>query len=61
MSQGKSGDQMWKEAAFLHEEPLRELKLQAIRIGDLGIAAIPNEVFALTGLKSKPKAPSRPL
>ncbi len=42
-----------REAIFLHEEPKRELKLQAIRIGGLGIAAIPNEVFALTGLKIK--------
>ena len=35
-----------KEAIYLHDEPERELKLQAIRIGELGIAAIPNEVFA---------------
>jgi hypothetical protein len=46
-----------KEAIFLHEEPRRELKLQAIRIGDLGIAAIPNEVFAITGLKIKAESP----
>ena len=46
-----------KEAIFLHEEPRRELKLQAIRIGDLGIAAIPNEVFAITGLKIKASSP----
>ena len=46
-----------KEAIFLHEEPQRELKLQAIRIGDLGIAAIPNEVFAITGLKIKAQSP----
>ena len=46
-----------KEAIFLHEEPRRELKLQAIRIGELGIAAIPNEVFALTGLKIKSQSP----
>ena len=37
--------------------PQRELKLQAIRIGELGIAAIPNEVFALTGLKIKARSP----
>ena len=42
-----------KEAIFLHEEPRRALKLQAIRIGELGITAIPNEVFAITGLKLK--------
>ena len=46
-----------KEAIFLHEEPRRELKLQAIRIGELGIAAIPNEVFAITGLKIKAQSP----
>ena len=55
-----------REAIFLHEEPKRELKLQAIRIGEvppksrnsslreiLYIAAIPNEVFAITGLQIK--------
>ncbi len=46
-----------KEAIFLHEEPQRELKLQAIRIGELGVAAIPNEVFAITGLKIKAQSP----
>ncbi len=35
----------------------RELKLQAIRIGDLGITAIPNEVFASTGLAIKKQSP----
>lgn len=37
--------------------PTRELKLQAIRIGDFGIAAIPNEVFASTGLWLKEHSP----
>jgi hypothetical protein len=46
-----------REAVFLHEEPKRELKLQAVRVGDVGIAAIPNEVFALTGLKIKARSP----
>jgi hypothetical protein len=46
-----------KEAIFLHDEPQRELKLQAIRIGDLAITAIPDEVFALTGLKIKAQCP----
>ena len=45
------------EQIFLHEQPERELKLQAIRIGDLGIAAIPDEVYALTGLKIKAQSP----
>jgi hypothetical protein len=42
-----------REAIFLHEEPKRELKLQAIQIGDGDINAIPNEVFAITGLQLK--------
>ena len=46
-----------KEAIYLHDEPRRELKLQAIRIGELGITAIPNEVFAITGLKIKAQSP----
>lgn len=46
-----------REAIHLHEEPQRALKLQAIRIGELGIAAIPNEVFAMTGLKIKASSP----
>lgn len=46
-----------REAVFLHDEPRRELKLQAVRVGDLGLAALPNEVFALTGLKIKAQSP----
>jgi hypothetical protein len=46
-----------REQVFLHEDPTRELKLQALRIGDLGITAIPNEVFAITGLKLKAQSP----
>jgi hypothetical protein len=46
-----------KEAIYLHDEPERELKLQALRVGDLAIAAIPDEVFALTGLKIKARSP----
>lgn len=38
----------------------RELKLQAIRIGDLGITAIPDEVFGLTGLEIKALSPLQP-
>lgn len=45
------------EAVFLHDEPERTLKLQAIRVGDLGITAIPDEVYALTGLKLKARSP----
>lgn len=46
-----------KEAIFLNEEPRRQLKLQVIRIGELGITAIPNEVSAITGLKIKAQSP----
>jgi len=49
------------EAIHLHERPRTELKLQAVRIGDFGIAAIPNEVFAITGLKLKAQSPLQPL
>lgn len=42
-----------REAKYLKEDPIRELKLQAICIGDLGIAAIPNETYSITGLKLK--------
>ena len=46
-----------REAIFMHENPEQELKLQALRVGDLGFTAIPNEVFALTGLKIKTQSP----
>src|SRR5678815_5342795 len=49
-----------KEALYLHDRPKAELKLQALRIGDLGITAIPNEVFAITGLKLKKQSPLAP-
>jgi hypothetical protein len=48
------------EQEYLHQRPQAELKLQAIRIGDLGIAVIPNEVFAITGLKVKAQSPLQP-
>lgn len=46
-----------QEAIYLHNEPVRELKLQAIRIGDLGFCAIPDEVYAISGLKLKAQSP----
>ncbi|MBS1834300.1 MAG: hypothetical protein JST65_16405 [Acidobacteria bacterium] len=45
------------EQIFLRDTPRRELKLQAIRIGDIAITAIPNEVYAITGLKLKAQSP----
>lgn len=48
-----------REAVLLAEgPPTRELKLQALRIGELGIAAIPNEVFSSTGLMIKIESPT---
>ncbi len=38
---------------WIDEHPQAELVLQAVRIGELGIAAIPNEVYGITGLKLK--------
>lgn len=45
------------EAIYLHERPRTELILQALRIGELGITALPNEVYAITGLKLKRQSP----
>ena len=48
------------EAIGLSRYPDRvKIILQAIRIGDLAIAAIPNEVFAQTGLMIKAQSPFR--
>ncbi len=47
-----------RETVLLSEmASTRELKLQAIRIGDLGIAAIPCEVYGSTGLSIKAASP----
>ena len=46
-----------REQIFLHERPKVTLCLQAIRIGDIGLTGIPNEVYALTGLKQKAVSP----
>ncbi len=46
-----------REQLELAAQPQRELKLQALRIGEVGITAIPNEVFAITGLKLKAQSP----
>ncbi len=49
-----------REQVFLAERPSRELKLQVMRIGNLGITATPCEVYGLTGLKIKAQSPLRP-
>lgn len=48
-----------REAVLLHETPEVELRLQALRIGEGAIAAWPNEVFAISGLKVKAASPLR--
>jgi putative membrane-bound dehydrogenase-like protein len=47
-----------REATILHERQRTTVKLQAIRIGDLSIATLPNEVYALTGLKLRNRSPA---
>jgi len=47
-----------KEALILHERQSTSVKLQAIQIGDMTIATLPNEVYALSGLKLKGRSPS---
>jgi len=51
------GDIYAGEQIYLHEHPERDIKLQAIRVGELGILAIPCEVFGITGLKLKAQSP----
>ncbi len=46
-----------REQLLLAAEPRRELKLQALRIGDLGIVALPCEVFGITALRIKAQSP----
>jgi hypothetical protein len=47
-----------REAVFLKDYPdVVPVKLQAIRIGELGICAAPSEVFAETGLAIKAQSP----
>lgn len=55
----KTLEEVYARETILMSEmpPTRELKLQAIRIGELGIAAIPNEVYGSTGLAIKKGSP----
>ncbi|MDP6545169.1 MAG: hypothetical protein QGH60_14375 [Phycisphaerae bacterium] len=46
-----------REQIYLRDNPAVEMKLQALRIGDLGIVAIPCEVFGITGLQIKARSP----
>jgi hypothetical protein len=49
-----------REALLLDEQQGTQVILQAIRIGDLGITAMPTETYALTGLKLKACSPLQP-
>lgn len=54
----KSKEEVYaREALILHERQKTTVKLQAIRIGDLSIATLPNEVYAITGLKLRAASP----
>ena len=54
----KSKEEVYaREAIILHERQKTSVKLQAIRIGDLSIATLPNEVYAITGLKLRGMSP----
>ncbi|VTS01432.1 LamG domain-containing protein [Tuwongella immobilis] len=46
-----------REQLLIHQDQRRELRLQSIRMNEFAIAAIPNEVFAITGLKLKRFSP----
>ncbi len=49
-----------EQVLYSQTPPTRELKLQALRVGELGITAIPCEVYGLTGLKLKARSPLTP-
>lgn len=54
----KSKEEVYaREALILHERQKTNVKLQAIRIGGLSIATLPNEVYAITGLKLRDLSP----
>jgi hypothetical protein len=46
-----------EQAVWIDQNPQTEVVLQALRIGDIGITAIPNEVYASTGLRLKASSP----
>ncbi|MEZ5385070.1 MAG: LamG-like jellyroll fold domain-containing protein [Prosthecobacter sp.] len=45
------------EQILLHEKQQTEIVVQALCIGDIGIATTPNETYAITGLKIKAASP----
>ena len=46
-----------REQIILHERKETEIVVQALRIGEIGIATTPNETYAVTGLKIKAASP----
>ena len=48
-----------REQILLHEAQQTEIVVQALRVGDIGIATTPNETYAITGLKVKAASPLR--
>ena len=46
-----------REQIILHERQSTKVVVQAIRIGDIGVATTPTETYALTGLKLKLQSP----
>lgn len=46
-----------REQLFLAEKQRTEIVLQALRLGDIVLAAVPTETYALTGLKIKAASP----
>ncbi len=46
-----------REQLILHERQHTEIVVQALRIGEIGIATTPNETYAITGLKIKAASP----
>jgi len=57
----KLADIYAREAVILSGmPPTRELKIQAIRLGEMGIVGIPNEVYASTGVTIKAETPLQP-
>jgi hypothetical protein len=48
-----------REQIILHERQKAEIVVQALRIGEIGIATTPNETYAITGLKIKAASPLR--
>lgn len=50
-----------REVLEIEADPVRQLKLQVMQIGELGIVAWPNEVFSISGLKLRERTGFRQL